>query len=505
MGKTSGKSQGNKNSSKESYNIKDKLSIDYAKYSLKNLQDKGPRQYIKAILAFVLYILFVIWLQNYWFFFGIPIVFDIYVTKIVNWTFWKKRNKKNHFLIEWLDALIFAVVAVSLINIFLFQNYKIPTPSMEGSLLVGDHLYVSKSAYGPRTPNTPLSIPFLPNTVAQKKSYLEWIRKPYKRLAGFSEVKRNDIVVFNFPASDTVALEKSDHRIYAKQNFDYFDLVRDEAYKYMDLDMMQNNRQLPYHIYEAYARKQIHKQFDIETRPVDRRDNYIKRCVAIPGDVLEVVDNNVIVNGEAQKEYEGLQRIYRVTTNGTPINPRSLEKFGIDPMSADIRNNPSYAFALTRENAESIKNFPGVVSVKPLEMFEKGQYDRDIFPHSENYSWNLEFFGPLSIPKKGETVELTVENLPIYKRIIEAYEKNSLQVKGEDIYINGEPCSSYTFEMDYYFMMGDNRHNSADSRFWGFVPEDHIIGKPRLIWLSLDKDYGGIRWNRFFKIVRSDR
>jgi signal peptidase I len=499
------KKQEQNSTSNKSSSIKDKFTIGYAKDSITTLRERGITHFLRAIIAFTLYILFVIWLQNYWFFFGIPIVFDIYVTKIVNWTFWKKRNKKNHILIEWLDALIFAVVAVSLINILLFQNYKIPTPSMEGSLLVGDHLYVSKSAYGPRTPNTPLAIPFLPNTVMQKKSYLEWIKKPYKRLKGFSVVKRDDIVVFNFPASDTVALEKSDHKVYAKQNFDYFDLIRDEAYSLMERDKVQNNRELPYKVYESYARKQIHKLYDVETRPVDRRDNYIKRCVAIPGDVLEVKNNNIIVNGKAQEEYEGLQKIYRVTTNGTPINPRSLEQFGISPRAADVRNNPSYAFPLTKDAAEQLSTFPGVVNVKALEMYTEGQYDRDIFPHSPDYSWNLEYYGPLSIPKKGETVELSTKNLPIYKRIIEAYEQNYLVVKGEDIYINDEIATSYTFEMDYYFMMGDNRHSSADSRFWGFVPEDHIIGKPRLIWLSMDKDYGGVRWNRFFKIVRSDR
>ncbi len=462
-------------------------------------------KYFKFGIAAFLYLLFIIWLHNYWFLIGFPVVFDIYVTKKVNWTFWKRRNKKNHVIIEWLDALIFAVVAVSLINIFIFQNYKIPTPSMEGSLLVGDHLYVSKIAYGPRTPNTPLAVPFLPNTVLQKKSYLEWIKKPYKRLKGFSDVKRNDIVVFNFPASDTVALEKSDHRLYAKGNFDYFDLVRDEAYSLMERDKIQNDRELAYSVYESYARKQIHKLFDVETRPVDRRDNYIKRCVAIAGDVIEVRKNNVIVNGESQKAYEGIQRYYRITTNGTPINPKSLEKFRVSPQSADIRNNPSYAFPLSDEFAEEIAKFPGVVSVKAIEMFTDGQYDRDIFPHSPDYSWNLEFFGPLTIPKEGETVELTTVNLPMYSRIISAYEKNKLEVKGTDIYINDVLATSYTFQMDYYFMMGDNRHNSADSRFWGFVPDDHIIGKPRLIWLSLDKDYGGIRWNRLFKIIRSDR
>jgi signal peptidase I len=462
-------------------------------------------KYFKFGVAAVIYILFVIWLGNYWFLFGLPIIFDLYVSKKVNWTFWKKRGKKNHFLIEWLDALIFAVVAVSLINIFLFQNYKIPTPSMESTLLVGDHLYVSKTAYGPRTPNTPLSIPFIPNTLLGRKTYLEWIQRPYKRLKGFSDVKRDDIVVFNFPASDTVALEPSDHRLYARGNFDYYDLVRDEAYSLMLRDRAQNDRTLPFHVYKDYARRQIHKIYDVETRPVDRRDNYIKRCVAVPGDVIEVKNNQVIVNGKEQKHFEGIQIWYSVKTNGTPIYPKDLEPFGISRALADIRNNPNYTFPLTEKAAEAIKSLPGVVSVHPYNAFSNDQFDRDIFPHDERYPWNREFFGPLKVPGRGETVDLSTENLPLYRRIIAAYEGNELSVKNGVIYINGEQSDSYTFQMDYYFMMGDNRHNSADSRFWGFVPEDHIIGKPRLIWLSLDKEYGGIRWNRMFKIVRADR
>ncbi|MCF8225591.1 MAG: signal peptidase I [Bacteroidales bacterium] len=462
-------------------------------------------KYFRFGLAAAVYILFVIWLGNYWFLFGLPIIFDIYVSKKVNWSFWKKRNKKNHVLVEWLDALIFAVVAVSIINLFLFQNYKIPTPSMEATLLVGDHLYVSKTAYGPRSPMTPLSIPFIPNTVMNKKTYLEWIKRPYKRMKGFSDVERDDIVVFNFPASDTVALEPSDHRKYAKGNFDYYDLIREEAYNLMQRDKSENNRELPFSIYRNYARKHIHKFYDVETRPVDRRDNYIKRCVAIPGDVLEVKANMVYVNGKKQKGYEGIQQLYRITTDGTPINPKTVEQFGVSKQSVDVRNNPNYLFALTTEHAGRLSEMPGIISVRSFKRYSPGDYDRRTFPHSENYPWNAEYFGPLTIPEKGTTVDLTLEKLPVYKRIIGAYEGNDLMVADSTIYINGQPAKRYTFKMNYYFMMGDNRHNSADSRFWGFVPENHIIGKPRIIWLSVDKEYGGIRWNRLFKIVRSDR
>ena len=426
-----------------------------------------------------LYLLWVIWLGNYWWLIGLGVIFDIYITEKVHWAFWKKKNPPNGRqtkVVEWIDAIIFAVIAASFIRMFFIEAYTIPTSSMEKSLLVGDYLFVSKTAYGPKTPNTPLSFPFVHNTMPLTKgtkSYVEWIKKPYKRLAGFGKIKNDDVVVFHFPEGDTVALNLPAQS--------YYQLVR------------------------MYGRDRVwsdKRNFgEIVSRPVDKCENYIKRCVAIPGDEIKIERGQLFVNGKPQKTIPGMQHNYFVRTNGTSLNPKALEKLNIAVDDRDSYSSEQYMFPLTESNVAKIKEFANVKSVEEI-IDEPGKWDSGIFPSNENYPWNVDNFGPLSIPAKGQTIQLTVENLPLYNRIIRVYEDNKLEVNGNEIEINGQVTTNYTFKMDYYWMMGDNRNNSADSRYWGFVPEDHVVGKAKFIWLSMDKDRSfpaKIRFNRMFR------
>jgi signal peptidase I len=430
----------------------------------------------------LIYLLWVVWIESYIWLIGLAVIFDMYVSKKVHWAFWKKKNTpdgKQTKTVEWIDAIIFAVIAATFIRMFFIEAYTIPTSSMEKSMLIGDYLFVSKTSYGPRLPNTPLSFPFVHHTMPfskSQKSYVEWIKRPYKRIAGFGKVKNNDVVVFNFPEGDTVAVNV--------QNQSYYSLVR------------------------SYGRARVWQEKetfgDIIARPVDKRENYIKRCVGIAGDVIELKSGQLYVNGKEQQHFPGMQYDNIVTTDGTGLNKRTLEQLQIAVDDRHVYSNTQYLFPLTQENEQKLKAMKNVKSVQKT-LVSVGNWDQNIFPFSSKYPWNVDNYGPLEIPKKGQTVKLTLDNLPVYQRIIGLYEANDLKVKDSTIYINGSIADSYTFKMDYFWMMGDNRHNSADSRYWGFVPEDHVVGKAVFIWLSMDKDqpfYNKIRWSRLFSFVR---
>lgn len=430
----------------------------------------------------VLYTAWVIWLGNFWWLFGLIVVFDLYITKKVKWAFWRKTYKegeKPNVLLEWLDAVIYAVIVVTFINMFFIQSFVIPTSSMEKTLMTGDYLFVGKLAYGPKVAERPLSIPFVHNALPNgSKSYSDLIKIDYRRLAGFSEVKRDDNVVFGFPHGDTV-LRKC-------PTDDYYTHVRLNGREYTE---------------KMYG--------PLTVRPVDKKDNYVKRCVAIAGDTLQIKDGQVYVNGVPQESYPGIQNTYTVVTNGTSINSKLLDDMDVNPneywFDAAL---PGYrSIPLNKVNAEKVSKLGNVVSVEQnIDSFPPDYPDSYllIFPFSRDFQWTRDNYGPLYIPAKDATVEINLTNLPLYRRIISVYEKNTLEVKDGKIFINGEIAESYTFQQDYYFMMGDNRHNSLDSRYWGFVPEDHIVGKPRVIWFSSDKNKPfprNIRWNRLFKFV----
>jgi len=459
-------------------------------HSMKALKKLWSNKWVKFSLVSILYILwFVVWTGNLWMLLGEIVLFDLYISKYFYRFCWskhkqrKQENKTYRRTAEWVEAILFATIVASLIRIFFFEMYVIPTSSMEKSLLVGDYLCVSKVAYGPKIPNTPLSFPLVHNTLPfsqTKKSFVEWISWPYHRLKGLGSVKRYDAVVFNFPEGDTVILEN--------QAISYYEMLR----QYQNMYGSEEGRR---HLWENGT---------IIERPVDKRENYIKRTIGMPGDTLSIRHSQVYLNGHPQQEIPGMQFVYFVHTNGTPISAEAFEEMGIAKDDISYNNaDQTYTLPLTVQNVERIR---GMRNITEVIKYEAQGWNPSIFPHSQlpAYAWNEDNFGPLWIPEKGATVQLTLQNLPLYRRIIETYEGHTLQVDGEQILIDGKPADSYTFGMDYYFMMGDNRHNSADSRFWGFVPEDHIVGKASFIWLSLDKDKSfpaNIRWKRLFKGV----
>jgi signal peptidase I len=462
-------------------------------------------KYFKFIFWTVIFFLFVIWIKSWWLLLIVPIIFDFYVSKKVNWTFWKKRDlEKKSKLIEWIDALVFAIIAATIIRMFFIEAYMIPTSSLEKTLLVGDYLFVSKVSYGPRMPNTPLAIPFTHTFQGKKfEPYVEWIKAPYRRLKGLTDIKRNDIVVFNFPVGDTVALERSAES--------YYKIVNYYARQSKEADKMSGNPLKSDDYYYGRARDLVWENYTIVDRPVDKKDNYVKRCVAIPGDILEIKQADLYINGQKGIVFPYAQQNYHIVMKeGKSLNKKTLSDLGIsmeDLGNSQLYEIPGYVLPLTEEMAKKIRKFNSVKEVNKI-IHDPGIFDPDIFPGDERYKWNNDNFGPLYIPEKGKTLKIDTSNISLYARVIDVYENNDLKVKDGKIFINGKEANEYTFKMNYYFMMGDNRSNSADSRFWGFVPEDHIVGKPIFIWLSLDKDKslfdGKIRFDRMFSVVDND-
>ena len=465
------------------------------------------------ILSCIVYVAIVKLSGLNWFYFGLLAIMDHYYWHYINWTFWKKRipreTKKRSPLGEWINAIVFAVIGATLIHTYIIQPFTIPTSSMEKSMLIGDYLLVSKLSYGPNVPNTPLSIPFMHNALLGTKntrSYSKWIQLGYNRLPGFNEVKNNDIVVFNYP-----------------------------------VDNMQ------------------------EDMPFDKKTNYVKRCVAIGGDSLQIIDQKIFVNRKEQMlpDRSHGQFSYIVTTSGNGFR----QKFLLENEITEVYPLHEYKFELTDENVELFKEQPYIRSVSLIDsidsaiktyniitqgvklnanvlatysgtkteyklylmmltdenvnklsslsnvlsvnkpILQKNQKGSVMFPKGNNFNWTTDNYGPIYVPKKGATIELTSKNLELYKEIIENYEGNTLETKEDNVYINNQLCSDYTFKMNYYWMMGDNRHNSLDSRFWGFVPENHVVGKPVFNWMSIDPNRSGlnkIRWKRLFTVIHGE-
>lgn len=371
---------------------------------------------------------------------------------------------------EWVNSILFAVVAATIVHAYFIQPFTIPTSSMEKTLLVGDFLFVSKLHYGARIPMTSVAFPMVHDTipVVHTKSYLEWPQFPYLRLPGFEKVERNDIVVFNWPV-DTV----------------------------------------PYFRYSGS--KHFYK-------PIDKKSNYVKRAVAVAGDSLQIINGQVYVNGDSSElpARANPQTSYLVQGKGQGFSPQALyQVYDItDPVMVVGQDNNIFRFsAISEDKLEKFKNNPNVARVARIVDSTK-TLKTNIFPRYLQNTWNIDNFGPIYIPEKGATVKITPETIPFYRHIIEVYEgseiglKNTIDIKENQVLLNGQPLNSYTFKQNYYWMMGDNRHNSEDSRYWGYVPENHIVGKPVFIWMSWDSNASGffesIRWDRVFTTVHGE-
>ena len=465
-------------------------------------------QWAKFVVVLVLYLLFLVWVESWLGLIVVPFIFDVYITKKIHWQWWKDEEGPVRFIMSWVDALVFALVAVYFINLFFFQNYVIPSSSLEKSLLTGDYLFVSKVSYGPRIPETPLTMPLTQHTLplVNVKSYVEWPHWDYRRVKGLGNVKLNDIVVFNYPAGDTLCNEER------YQANDYYQMV----YSIGDQILEQNGQQQDVRVLNPLQQRRYFEKVyaagrnyilnmpgeygDIISRPTDRRENYVKRCVGLPGQTLQIKNRIVYLDGKANKEPDNVQYTYKMKLKGEfPID--LADELGITNEDL-LMYNQSGVIPLTKKAYLALKANKNLV--ESISINADAIYG-DLYPLNAYTGWTRDNYGPVWIPKKGKSIALTLKNLPVYERCIKVYEGNDLKVDSQgNIFINGKLAKSYTFKLDYYWMMGDNRHNSADSRYWGFVPEDHIVGKPIFIWWSHSPDhpgFSGIRWNRLFNFV----
>ena len=469
----------------------------------------NPRvQWAKFVAVIICYLLFLYWIGSWWGLIVVPFIYDVYITKKIKWQWWRDAEGPTRFIMGWVDALIFALVAVYFINLFFFQNFVIPSSSLEKSLLTGDYLFVSKVSYGPRIPETPLSMPLTQHTlpIINTKSYIEWPHWDYRRVKGLGHVKLNDIVVFNYPAGDTLCSADTykDQDYYALCSYIGKSLLASQGMEQPDLKAMNPVAQRDYlESVMAMGRKYMKdnpvEYGEIITRPTDRRENYVKRCVGLPGQTLQIKNRIVYLNGKANKEPDNVQYSYYVKLKGQ-MPTELMDELGIS--NEDMASLNQYGYLpLTQKAAKKLAARKDIVADIRL---NTDAQTGDLYPLNAYTGWTRDNYGPVWIPKKGATVKLNMKNIAVYERPIRAYEHNDLKVKDGQIYINGRLAHSYTFKMDYYWMMGDNRHNSADSRYWGFVPEDHIVGKPIFIWWSHNPDhpgFSGIRWSRLFNFV----
>ena len=392
---------------------------------------------------------------------------------------------------DWADAIVFALVAAVIIRGMFVELYNIPSSSMEKSLLVGDYVMVSKMDYGAKVTQTPLSIPLIhnviPGTNGTVESYLKWMKLPYHRYPGLGKVERFDATVFHYPDGDTMCTAQF-------SNQSYHELVRRYGREAVEQDR----------VWDEYGnRVPIGK---IRVRPVDKRENFIKRCIGLPGEDLQIVNWQVFINGKPIETPTEAQYTYAVLFNPIVVPERVLDQMGVSYEDIErahqqmyLNNTEYYILPLSPAVAAKMANKYEVLDIQPFIHPADSIDGAALFPHVDSLYWSVDNYGPVHIPAKGETLQLTVETLPFYRRVIEAYEGNSVEVKDGHIFINVQETTEYTVKMNYYWMMGDNRHNSIDSRYWGFVPEDHIVGKAKFIYFSRDKDHGRIRWNRIFR------